>query len=739
MMNRRARDYRLVRRACVAATGLLLLSPPAATTAQESARQATATARRGDHVDVYHGVEVPDPYRWMEDMDDPETLAWVRAQDERARAFAAAYDRRDAIRRRIQRVARVRRLGTPLKRGGAYFYLEFGAAGPGPGTSLHMRTGPDGPARTVIDDARLAADGEALVRMAPGPDGRRVAYGTVQAGSRWMTVRVRDLETGRDLPDRLVGIHRGGSALSWAPDGSGFYYERFDLPPQGQRRRARLTGERVVFHLLGEPQERDQVIYRPEDDGDGVALTHRVSDDGRYLVITVSPADARGVRVRVLDLQTGEAHALVDRPDASFRFVGNDGPQLWFQTDLDAPRGRVVAIDLRRPDRADWVELIPQRDEAIDSWVGAAAIGGRIVVGYVEDAHIAVRVYDTDGRFGYRLKLPRLGSIWSGFVGRQDDPEAFYSLSGVADPGTIYRLDLESGRSTRFLRPELEYDPGDIVTEQVFFTSADGARVPMYLAYRRGLDFEARPPVYMYGYGFGAWTAQPWFQAHIAVWLQMGGVWALPNIRGGGAYGEDWHQAGSRRRKQQAIDDYIAAGEWLVRNGYTRRQRLVANASSAGGAIAGAAIAQRPDLYGAAVLDFPVLDMLRYAEFTGARRWIPEYGAPDDPADFQALHAYSPYHNLEAGTCYPATFVAPGERDETTPPLHAYKFVAALQHAQSCDRPILLRVAWGAGHTYGADLDRSIDGWADRLAFLARALARDGWSPRLEGTASLYR
>ncbi len=329
----------------------------------------------------------------------------------------------------------------------------------------------------------------------------------------------------------------------------------------------------------------------------------------------------------------------MDRPDASFRFVGNDGPQLWFQTDLDAPRGRVVAIDLRRPDRADWVELIPERDEAIDSWVGAAAIGGRLVVGYSEDARIAVRVFDTDGRFQYRLQLPRLGSIWSGFVGRQDDSEAFYSLSGVADPGTIYRLDVESGRSTRFLRPELEYDPGDIVTRQVFFTSADGTRVPMYLAYRRGLDFGARPPVYMYGYGFGAWTAQPWFQAHIAVWLQMGGVWALPNIRGGGAYGEDWHQAGSRTRKQQAIDDYIAAGEWLVRNGYTTPQRLVANASSAGGAIAGAAVAQRPDLYGAAVLDFPVLDMLRYAEFTGARRWIPEYGTPDDPADFQALLA----------------------------------------------------------------------------------------------------
>ncbi len=432
------------------------------------------------------------------------------------------------------------------------------------------------------------------------------------------------------------------------------------------------------------------------------------------------------------DLQERSTRILVDQVDAIFNLIGNDGSELWFHTDLDAPRGRVIAIDVRRPDRSDWVELIPEREEAIDSWGGASAVGGRLAVGYLEDAHIAIRIFDTTGDFLYRLELPQLGSVWSGVVGTQHDHEGLYNLSGVANPGSIYRLDLRTGESRLVLRPELGYDPDRIVTEQVFYRSRDGTRVPMYLAYQRGLDRDGTAPVYMYGYGFGGWAAQPWFQAHATVWIQMGGIWALPNIRGGGAYGEEWHRAGSRRKKQNAIDDYIAAGEWLIEHGYTSPARLVANASSAGGAIAGAAITQRPDLYGAAVLHFPVLDMLRYAEFTGARRWIPEYGTPEDPADFEALLDYSPVHNVEPGTCYPATLVAPGERDETTPPLHAYKFVAALRHAQSCDAPISLRVSWGAGHSHGADLERSIDNWADQLAFLARVLGRDGWSPALE-------
>jgi prolyl oligopeptidase len=342
----------------------------------------------------------------------------------------------------------------------------------------------------------------------------------------------------------------------------------------------------------------------------------------------------------------------------------------------------------------------------------------------VQHARTLVRIFDEAGRFVRELDLPREGSIWSGVVGTQDDPYAFYSLSGLVDPGTVYRLDVARGASTEFQAPAVPYDPDDFVTRQVFFTSRDGTRVPMFVIHKRGVEPGSPRPVFMYGYGFGAWTAAPWFQPHMAVWLQNGGVWALPNLRGGGEYGQEWHAAGSLLQKQNAIDDYIAAAEWLIAHDWTRPGLLVANGSSAGGAVVGAALVQRPDLFGAGVLEYPVLDMLRYDRFTNAQRWRSEYGSPQNPGEFHVLRTYSPVHTVVEDVCYPAILVAPGERDEVTPPLHAYKFVAALQHARTCRAPALLRVSWGAGHSPGATLEDSIDNWADQLAFLDRVLER---------------
>lgn len=705
----------------LSAFALLLPSiGPGPVLAQEPASPA---ARRGEVVDTLHGVAVPDPYRWLEKMDAPEVLSWARAQDERARSYAAAGEV-DELREEVARIAGVARYGAPLKRGDRHFYLRFPATGPGsgPGTALLVRETEKGRARTLIDPAALP-EGATLAWALPDPAGRRVAYLITREGSAWGTLRIREVDTGRDLPGELTEVHAGLSGLAWAPEGAGFFYERFDVPEAGRERTARIAGERIAFHRLGEGQERDTTVFDPPEP-DGWSLRHRVTDDGRYLVIESTDGATQHTRIRYRQLTVPGAPVveLIGEADAAHRFVGGRDDTFWIWTDLDAPRGRILAIDLDDPERAAWRELVPEAEETISSWIGATAIGERIVIGYVQDARTVVRVFDQSGSLQYELDLPREGPIWSGFVGTQLEPVAFYVVSGLVDPGTVYRLDVRTGESRVFQRPDLGYDPDDFVTEQVFFASRDGTRVPMFLVRHRAADRGSPRPTLMYGYGFGAWTAAPWFQPHMAVWLQRGGVWALPNIRGGGEYGEEWHRAGSRLEKQNTIDDYVAAAEWLIASGWTSPELLVANGSSAGGAVVGAALVQRPDLFGAAVLDYPVLDMLRYDRFTAAHRWRSEYGSIEDPAEFRALLGYSPVHNVEPGVCYPPTLVAPGERDEVTPPLHAYKFVAALQHAQVCDAPILLRMAWGAGHAPGATLEDSIGMWADQLGFLFRAL-----------------
>jgi prolyl oligopeptidase len=694
-------------------------------------------ARRGDHADVYHGERVADPYRWMEDMRSDETLGWARAQDAYARAVAAEVPARTDIAERMRRIANVERYGTPCKGGERYFYLRTPATGAGPGTSLLSQEGVAGEPRVVIDGVSAERPGRnALARFACSPDGRFVAYATRRGGSSWEIWRIRDVAQGADLPESLTGLNGGASTVTWSPDGSGFYYERFEVPAEGAEQSALIEGERIAYHRVGAPQERDETVFERPEHKDW-ALSHGITRDGSFLVVTARPGSAAGNRVFVLDRSRAEAQPVELIGDAStvFTFVGGRGSTLWFQTDRDAPRGRVVAIDVERPKAADWKELIPEAEETIDTWVGVASIGKRFLVGYLRDARLAVKVFDLEGRFQYDLRLPWIGSVWTGFVGRADGDEAFYALSGLADPGSVYRLNVESGESTLFRRLELGYDPDAFVTEQVFYASADGTRVPMFLVHKKGLARDGRAPVFMYGYGSFAWAAAPWFQPHMVLWLEMGGIWALPNIRGGGEYGEAWHRAGSLGQKPVAVDDYVAAAEWLVGNGYTTRELLVANGSSAGGPVVAAALLRRPELFGAVVLDFPALDMLRYDRFTGAASWRYEYGSAEDPEGFAVLRSYSPVHNVRAGTCYPATLVTPGERDETTPSFHAYKFVASLQRAQGCEKPILLRVSWGAGHSYGATAEDSIENWSDQLAFLVAELELEATIPKVEATA----
>lgn len=696
--------------------------------------QSPPPAQRFGTIDTLHGVGVPDPYRWLEDLDAERTTSWAQGQDEHARWFAGGYAGRQAIRDRIARIASVDRFTAPIAAGGRLFYLRFPSSG-GPGMSLGtvllMRPTESGEEqeRILLDPEADGAPGDASLSLAvPDPAGRRVVYGISRGGSRWQTIRIRDVESGRDESDELTGVYGGRSAISWARDGGGFYYERFPIPEPGNEQHAKLENQALYFHRLGSPQADDRLVFEIPAHPDW-GIWHRVTDDGRYLAVGGTDPRTQHNTVWVLDLEdpAGDLRPVVSESDAAYSLVGNDGPVLWFHTDLDAPRGRVVEVDLRSPGREAWRDLVPEAEETISSWILARGLGDKLIVGYLRDALTLVRVFDSNGRYLYDLDLPAQGSIWSGFVGRQGEPEAYYVLSGLVDPGSIYRLDTRTGRSVLVRRPDLAYDPHAFSTEQVFFESRDGTRIPMTLV--RGPESDRPGPVWMYGYGFGAWPAAPWFQPHMAAWLEMGGTWALPNTRGGGEYGEEWHQAGSRLQKQTAIDDYIAATEWLIESGITTSDLMIANASSAGGAIAGAAIVQRPELYGAAVLDYPVLDMLRYHLFTVAGSWRSEYGTVEDANELQALLAYSPVHNVEPGACYPSTLLAPGENDQVTPPFHAYKFVAALQHAQACEAPVLLRVSWGAGHAAGADLASSIETWSDQLAFLARALGGSGWSP----------
>jgi prolyl oligopeptidase len=685
-------------------------------------------AHRGAWADTIHGIRVEDPYRWLEQMGSAEAQTWTRAQDAHARAYAAAVPERAIIHKRLSAIAAVERFGAPVARGTRLFHTQFASTGPATRSSYIVDDA--GTRRVLIDgDAVEKATGRVPSQFFPSPDGRLVAYTVRAVGTRWETLRIREVDGGRDLTDSLIGIN-GSSTVRWDPDGRSLSYVRYPVPADGQERQTQLRDGKLYRHRLGTPQSSDSLLFELPSDPFAL-LRHSVSDDGRFTLVNAVLPSRSTNRIWASDTRASQRGfvPIVAGGDAAYWFVGSQGSTLWFVTNHEAPRWRVIGVDANDPAPPKWREVIPQASEAIDiTGPGITMVGNHFIVGYV-GAPTRVRTFDTTGRFVRDIALPYLGSVWTGFAGRQQDREAFYVLSGVADPGTIFRLDVATGTSREYRRPALPYDPGRFETHQVFYSSRDGTRIPMYVVHRKGLTLDGTAPAYMYGYGHGGWSAGPWFQANIAVWLENGGVWALPNTRGGGEYGEDWHRAGIRRNKQTAIDDYIAAAEWLIANRYTSRDRFVANTSSAGGPLVAAAIIQRPELFGAAVIDYPLVDVLRAGHFTGGRQFAREYGSLDDADDVRAIVAYDPIRTATPAKCYPATMISPGERDETTVPMPAYKLAAALQHAQGCDKPVLLRMTWGAGHATGATLADAVDTWADQLAFVSRALGLSRAAP----------
>jgi len=672
-------------------------------------------APRSGQVDVLHGVRVPDPFRPLEDPDAPETRAWIEAENRVTDAYLERIPERERIRERLTELWNYERFGRPRKAGGRYFWSYND--GLRDQDLVYVAESLDAEPRVLFDPNELSDDGTvALAAYSVSEDGRHAAYALSESGSDWRTIHVRDVDTGEDLPDLIR--HAKFTGISWRKDGSGFYYSRYDAPEEGDELEDVNYFHKLYFHRLGTPQSEDVLVYeRPDEKEWGFGGT--VTEDGRYLIIDVWKGTEERNRVYYRDLrEDGEVVRLLDDFDASYSFVGNDGPVFWFRTDLDAPRGRLIAVDTRSPDRAGWNELIPEDPATLQ---GVSVVGGHFVAIYLRDARSEVRAHDLDGTLVRRVDLPGIGSA-GGFAGEPDDPETFYSFTGFTTPTTIYRYDVASGKSEVFREPDIAFDPGAYTTEQVFYRSADGTRIPMFLTYRRDLERDGKRPVHLYGYGGFNIPITPGFSVPNLVWLEMGGVYAVANIRGGGEYGREWHLAGTKDRKQNVFDDFIAAAVWLVENGYTSRERLAISGGSNGGLLVAACLTQRPDLFAAAVPRVGVLDMLRFHKFTIGWAWTSDYGSPDVEEEFRALYDYSPLHNLERGEAYPATLIVTADHDDRVVPAHSFKFAAALQEAQGGGEPVLIRIETKAGHGAGKPVSKRIEETTDILAFLVHEL-----------------
>jgi prolyl oligopeptidase len=579
----------------------------------------------------------------------------------------------------------------------------------------------DSPARVLLDPNKFSADGTiSLAGLAISDDNNLMAYGTSSGGTDWQEWRVREIATGRDRPDLIQWIKTGSA--SWTKDGKGFFYSRYDEPASTNRLKGVNYFQKLYYHRLGTPQFEDVLVYHRPDQKEW-GFSGRVTDDGHYLIITVWHGTDTRNRLFYKDLQTPDAKVveLLNDFDADYTFIDNIGTKFYFRTDLNAPRGRVIAIDIMQPGRPNWNEIIAQSSNRLES---VNIVNDQFIADYLKDAHSEVHIFSLDGQLVRRVEFPGIGSA-GGFAGKRDDRETFYAFTSFTRPTTIYRYDLRTGKSDVFREPKVKFNPSDYETKQVFYQSKDGTRVPMFITHKKGTRLNGRNPTLLYGYGGFDISLSPNFSVGTLVWLEMGGVYAQPNLRGGGEYGKEWHEAGTKLKKQNVFDDFITAAEWLIANKYTSRDKLAISGGSNGGLLVGACINQRPDLFRAALPAVGVMDMLRFHKFTRGWAWTSDYGSPDDPTEFKALHAYSPYHNLKRGTAYPATMVTTADHDDRVVPAHSFKYAAALQAAHAGPHPVLIRIETRAGHGAGKPTTKVIEESADKWAFLVRELGME--------------
>ncbi|MCK4660470.1 MAG: S9 family peptidase [Phycisphaerae bacterium] len=680
-------------------------------------------AHKGEVTNVYHGVEVADPYRWLEDPDSPETREWIEAQNKLTFGYLEQIPTRPKITTRLTKLWNYEKYSTPVKRGGRYFhYKNDGLQNQ---YVLYTAESLDSEPKVLIDPNKLSEDGTvSLGGVSVSKDGKLMAYGLSTAGSDWQEWHVRNIDSGRDFPDHLKWIKF--SKASWTKDGKGFFYSRYDEPEEGAELQGVNRSQKVFHHRLGTSQPEDTLVYqRPDQEEWGFYAS--VTDDGNYLIISVTHGTERknGVFYKDLTAEAAPVVELLNKFDAEYDFIDNDGPLFWFRTDLDAPRGRVIAIDTRRPQPTNWQEVIPQGKDTLR---GVNLLNDRFVAAYLHDAHSQVKIFDLNGNLVREVHLPGLGSV-GGFAGKRTDTETFYSFTSFSTPRVIYRYDMETGKSTLYRRPKVDFDPDAYETKQVFYHSKDGTRVPMFITHKKGLKLDGNNPTYLYGYGGFNAAMTPFFYVGNLVWLEMGGVFAMPNIRGGGEYGKEWHEAGMKLNRQNVFDDFIAAAQWLIENKYTCSRKLAIGGASNGGLLVAACMAQRPELFGAVLSDVGVLDMLRFNKFTIGWAWESDYGSPQNPEEFKALYAYSPLHNLKPGTHYPAIMLSTADHDDRVVPAHSFKFTAALQAAQGGPASVLIRIETKAGHGAGKPTTKRIEEQADQWAFLVRNLSFPQKSP----------
>ena len=680
-------------------------------------------ARRGDTVDNYHGTAVPDPYRWLENTDSAETKAWVEAENKVTFGFLEAIPERKALRDRLTALWNFEKYGTPSKHGRRYFYSKNDGLQNQDVLYWASSLGDKARPRVLLDPNTLSADGTvALAALQISDNAKLVAYGLQSAGSDWTEWKVRDVDSGKDLSDHLLWSKFSDAA--WTHDSKGFFYSRYPEPKQGVTMSDTNLNQKLYFHKIGAAQADDVLVYeRPDQPKWGFSPV--VSEDGRYVVVGVWKGTGPKNLLLYQDLtkvkpgQKASKDAmvtLVGEFEGKFEFIGNNGPVFWFVTDLDAPRGRIIAIDTRKPARESWVELVAQGPDALQR---ATTVGGRIFAEYLHDAHSRISVHDQKGAHLGDVELPGLGTA-GGFEGLRDHKETFYSYTSYTAPTTIYRYDIKSGKSTVLRAPKVDFDGSAYETEQVFYQSKDGTKVPMFLTHKKGMARDGQSPALLYGYGGFDVPLTPSFAVSYAVWLEMGGVLAIANLRGGGEYGEEWHLAGTKDKKQNVFDDFIAAAEWLIANKVTSTKHLAIQGGSNGGLLVGAAMTQRPELFGAALPAVGVMDMLRFHKFTIGWAWVDDYGSSDDAGEFKALFAYSPLHHLRPGTAYPPTLVTTADHDDRVVPGHSFKFAAALQAAHKGPNPVLIRIQTQAGHGAGKPTKMKIEESADTLAFLVK-------------------
>jgi prolyl oligopeptidase len=674
--------------------------------------------RKGEVVDDFFGRKVADPYRWLEDDNSVETKAWVTAQNRVTFGFLEAIPERKRLTDRITKLWDFEKYDTPFKRGNRYFYSYN--TGLQNQSVLYVTTSPSERGAVLLDPNTLSKDGTiALAQVQVTDDGRLMAYALSEAGSDWQTWKVREVATGKDRPDELKWSKASGAA--WLKDNSGFFYSRFDAPNKGETLKGVNQFHKVYFHKLGTPQAKDELIYERQDQPEWY-LGAAVSDDGRWLILDGSKGTNPETSVFLKDLAKpgAKVEPFLVKMDATYVVVDNDADTFFVYTNLDAPRFRLVAVPRGKPDPADWQELIPEGPgkEVLD---GVALVGERFVASWMKDAHTAISFHDLTGRRVGELALPALGTAL-GFGGKRSDTETFYTFASFAYPSTVYRYDFAKGESSVFRAPKVDFDPTAFEVEQVFYASKDRTQVPMFIVHKRGLVLDGNNPTLLYGYGGFNISETPYFSASRVAWMELGGVFALANIRGGGEYGMDWYNAGRLDKKQNGFDDFVAAAEWLIAHKLTSTPRLAIIGGSNGGLLVGACLTQRPDLFGAAVPIVGVMDMLRFHKFTLGWGWKSDYGSSETKAGFDVLMKYSPLHNIKPGTRYPATLVVTGDHDDRVVPAHSHKFTATLQAAQAGDAAILSRIETDAGHGAGKPTAKIIQEQADIYAFLVKAL-----------------